>query len=102
METFLGYGITTIHNPASKNVAGHVERNFIEKGRMYGPRLFYTGDVLYGSVQPPVYTEISSLQDARDALLRVKKEGGEDSFSVRNYQLSARSARKRLLLEASS
>ncbi|CAH0044840.1 unnamed protein product [Clonostachys solani] len=101
METFLGYGVTTIHNPASKNVAGHVERNLIEKGRMYGPRVFHTGDVLYGSVQPPVYTEINSLQDARDALLRVKKEGGEDSFSVKNYQLSARSARQRLLLEAS-
>lgn len=101
METFLGYGVTTIHNPASKNVAGHVERNLIEKGRMYGPRVFHTGDVLYGSVQPPVYTEINSLQDARDALLRAKKEGGEDSFSVKNYQLSARSARQRLLLEAS-
>ncbi|VUC33747.1 unnamed protein product [Clonostachys rosea] len=101
METFLGYGVTTIHNPASKNVAGHVERNLIEKGRMYGPRVFHTGDVLYGSVQPPVYTEINSLQDARDALLRVKEEGGEDSFSVKNYQLSARSARQRLLLEAS-
>lgn len=100
METFLGYGVTTIHNPASKNVAGMVERNLIEKGRMYGPRVFHTGDVLYGSTQPPVYTEINSNADARSALLRVKVEGGDSSFSVKNYQLAARSSRQRLLLEA--
>lgn len=100
METFLGYGVTTIHNPASKNVAGMVERNLIEKGRVYGPRVFHTGDVLYGSTQPPVYTEIHSSADARSALLRVKVEGGDAAFSVKNYQLSARSSRQRLLLEA--
>lgn len=100
METFLGYGVTTIHNPASKNVLGMVERGLIEKGRMYGPRVFHTGDVLYGSTQAPVYTEINSRSDARSALLRIKVEGGESSFSAKNYQLVARSARQRLLLEA--
>ncbi|KAH8898441.1 hypothetical protein GQ53DRAFT_881601, partial [Thozetella sp. PMI_491] len=100
METFLGYGVTTIHNPASKNVGGMVERNLIEKGRMYGPRVFHTGDVLYGSTQPPVYTEINSQLDAKSALLRIKVEGGDESFSVKNYQLVARSARQRLLLAA--
>ncbi|KAI1340702.1 hypothetical protein F5Y15DRAFT_48963 [Xylariaceae sp. FL0016] len=100
MEAFLGYGVTTIHNPASKNVAGQVERSLIEKGRMYGPRAFHAGDVLYGSIQPPVYTEINSRADAHAALLRVKTEGGDAAFSVKNYQLVARSARQRLLLEA--
>lgn len=100
METFLGYGVTTIHNPASKNVGGMVERNLVEKGRMYGPRVFHTGDVLYGSTQPPVYTEINSRADARSALLRVKVEGGDFAFSVKNYQLAARSSRQRLLLQA--
>lgn len=100
METFLGYGVTTIHNPASKNILGMVERGLVEKGRMYGPRVFHTGDVLYGSTQAPVYTEINSRSDARSALLRIKVEGGESSFSAKNYQLAARSARQRLLLEA--
>lgn len=100
METFLGYGVTTIHNPASKNVHGMIERGLIEKGRMYGPRVFHTGDVLYGSTQAPVYTEINSRADAKSALLRIKAEGGGSSFSAKNYQLVARSARQRLLLEA--
>ncbi|ETS86262.1 hypothetical protein PFICI_00090 [Pestalotiopsis fici W106-1] len=100
METFLGYGVTTIHNPSSKNVNGMVERHLIEKGRMYGPRVFHTGDVLYGSTQPSVYTEINSRSDARDALMRVKAEGGSSSFSVKNYQIAPRSARQRLLFEA--
>jgi hypothetical protein len=99
-ETFLGYGITTIHNPSSKNVDGCAERAFVEKGAFYGPRVYHTGDVLYGSIQPNVYTEINSLADARSALLRVKIEGGDSSFSVKNYQLASRSARQRLLLEA--
>ncbi|RDW56992.1 hypothetical protein BP6252_13945 [Coleophoma cylindrospora] len=100
LETFLGYGVTTIHNPSSKNVGGYVERALVEKGAFYGPRIYHTGDVLYGSTQPNVYTEINSLADARAALLRVKTEGGDSSFSVKNYQLPARSARQRLLLEA--
>ncbi|KAK1854104.1 hypothetical protein CCHR01_03297 [Colletotrichum chrysophilum] len=100
METFLGYGVTTIHNPASNNVAGHIERVLIEKGRMYGPRVYHTGNVLYGSTQPSVYTEINSLADARDALLRIKEEGVDSSFTVKSYQLVPRSARQRLLLEA--
>jgi hypothetical protein len=40
------------------------------------------------------------MEDARAALLRQQIEGGESSFSVKNYQLSRRSARQRLLLEA--
>lgn len=100
MTTFLAYGVTTIHNPASKNVAGHVERNLIEKGRQYGPRVFHTGDVLYGSTQAPVYTEINSQADARAALLRIKEEGGDSAFSVKNYQLTSRSARQRVLIAA--
>ncbi|KAL4972486.1 hypothetical protein BDW66DRAFT_154699 [Aspergillus desertorum] len=31
METFLGYGVTTVHNPASRTVAGHIERHLIDK-----------------------------------------------------------------------
>lgn len=100
LETFLGYGVTTIHNPSSKNVGGFVERSLVEKGAFYGPRIYHTGDVLYGSHQANVYTEINSLADARTALLGVKIEGGESSFSVKNYQLVSRSARQRLLLEA--
>ncbi|KAL4964230.1 uncharacterized protein BDV14DRAFT_201007 [Aspergillus stella-maris] len=101
MSTFLGYGVTTIHNPASRNVAGYIERHLIDKGRMYGPRVFHTGDVLYGSTQPSVYTEINSLQDARDALLRIRDEGGRDlALSAKNYQLPSRAARQRLLTAA--
>lgn len=100
LETFLGYGVTTIHNPSSKNVGGFVERALVEKGAFYGPRIYHTGDVLYGSTQTNVYTEINSNNDARAALQRVKIEGGDSSFSVKNYQLPSRSARQRLLLEA--
>jgi hypothetical protein len=100
LETFLGYGVTTIHNPSSKNVGGNAERALVEKGAFYGPRLYHTGDVLYGSTQTNVYTEINSLDDARAALMRVKIEGGDSSFSVKNYQIPSRSARQRLLLEA--
>ncbi|KAL4792222.1 hypothetical protein BDV19DRAFT_392396 [Aspergillus venezuelensis] len=101
MSTFLGYGVTTIHNPASRNVAGYIERHLIDKGRMYGPRVCHTGDVLYGSTQPSVYTEINFLQDARDALLRIREEGGRDlALSAKNYQLTSRAARQRLLTAA--
>ena len=101
LEAFLGYGITTVHNAESQTIGGFYERGQVERGDYYGPRIYQTGDILYGSTESDCYTEITSLHDARDAILRIKAEGGQSSFSVNNYQQQSRSARQQLLLAAS-
>ncbi|KAL5533836.1 hypothetical protein ACEPAG_296 [Sanghuangporus baumii] len=100
LQTFLAYGVTTLHNPSSDNVLGFVERARVESGQMAGPRIFHTGDVIYGAGAGGIHNTVADLTDARSALIRIKVEGGPASFSYKNYNQPSRAARQRLLLEA--
>ncbi|KAH8119769.1 hypothetical protein DFH11DRAFT_6289 [Phellopilus nigrolimitatus] len=100
LETFLAYGVTTLHNPSSDNVRGFVERGRVENGGMVGPRIFHTGDVIYGAGWGEIHNDVADLNDARSALIRIKAEGGPASFSYKNYNQYSRASRQRLLLEA--
>lgn len=114
MRAQLAYGITTLHNPSNDNVDGYVEREMVESGYMLGSRvsyvllyrtwlivfqIYHTGNVLYGA-DGANRVEINRLEDARQALRRIKKEGGPASFSGKNYNQPVRSARQRFLLAA--
>ncbi|KAH7914053.1 hypothetical protein BJ138DRAFT_1177560 [Hygrophoropsis aurantiaca] len=100
LETFLAYGVTTLHNPSSDNTLGFVERGLVEGGHMIGPRIFHTGDVIYGGSDYSIHQDIADEAEARSALIRIKAEGGPASFSYKNYNLPSRASRQRLLLEA--
>jgi len=66
---------------------------------MLGSRIYHTGNVLYGA-DGSNRVEINSLEDARQALRRIKAEGGPSSFSAKNYNQPVRSARHRFLIAA--
>ncbi|KAF8162835.1 hypothetical protein B0H34DRAFT_794607 [Crassisporium funariophilum] len=97
METFLAYGITTLHNPSASNVDGFVERSRIESGQMIGPRIFTVGDIIYGAGAPGIHQDIVNVEEAVSALTRIKAEGGPASISYKNYNLPSRASRQRLL-----
>ncbi|OBZ75588.1 hypothetical protein A0H81_04846 [Grifola frondosa] len=98
METFLAYGVTTLHNPSADNVLGFAERFRLERGQLVGPRIFQVGDVIYGAGAPSVHQDIVDMAEARSALIRIKAEGGPASFSYKNYNQPSRASRQRLLL----
>ncbi|RDB24015.1 hypothetical protein Hypma_008641 [Hypsizygus marmoreus] len=100
METFLAYGVTTLHNPSADNVAGFVERSRIESGQLIGPRIFTVGDIIYGAGEPGIHQDIVDEAEALSALLRIKAEGGPATTSYKNYNLPSRASRQRLLLAA--
>ncbi|KAG0706559.1 hypothetical protein DFH29DRAFT_901726 [Suillus ampliporus] len=100
MQTFLAYGVTTLHNPSLHNSLGYVERGRIESGLMAGPRLFHTGTVIYGASEYSIHQDIASMREAREALVRIKAEAGDASWSYKNYNLPTRAARQRLLTAA--
>ncbi|EIW85515.1 hypothetical protein CONPUDRAFT_98596 [Coniophora puteana RWD-64-598 SS2] len=100
MQTFLAYGVTTLHNPSLENVGGYVERGRIENGLMIGPRSFQVGNIIYGASNLHYHADIADMQEARSALIRIKAEGGPASFSYKNYNLPSRASRQRLLLQA--
>lgn len=92
METFLAYGITTMHNPSAANVLAPVERTRIESGQMIGPRIFTVGDVVFGGGIPSVHQEVVDLAEARSVLNRIKAEAGPFAISHKIYILPSRSA----------
>ncbi|KDR81896.1 hypothetical protein GALMADRAFT_60409 [Galerina marginata CBS 339.88] len=100
LETFLAYGVTTLHNPSASNVDGFVERSRVESGQMIGPRIFTVGDVIYGGGSPDIHQDIVDMDEASSALTRIKVEGGPASISYKNYNLPSRASRQRLLTVA--
>ncbi|KAI6036984.1 hypothetical protein BKA83DRAFT_4170407 [Pisolithus microcarpus] len=100
METFLAYGVTTVHNPSLQNYLGFIGRGRVESGLMIGPRIFHTGQIIYGASSYSYHHDIANTEEAKEALTRIKVEGGPASWSYKNYNLPARASRQRLLLQA--
>ncbi|KXN82625.1 hypothetical protein AN958_02476 [Leucoagaricus sp. SymC.cos] len=97
LETFLAYGVTTLHNPSADNVDGFVERSRVERGQMIGPRIYTVGDIIYGAGSYPIHQDITTQEEANSALLRIKAQGGPASISYKNYNIPSRASRQRLL-----
>ncbi|KAI5887269.1 uncharacterized protein SCHCODRAFT_02641146 [Schizophyllum commune H4-8] len=100
LETFLAYGVTTMHNPSTDTVDAFAERTRVERGQLVGPRIFHTGTVIYGGAEAGLHQDIADTLEAHSALVRIKAEGGPFSHSYKNYQLPSRASRQRLLLAA--
>lgn len=88
------------YSPSLYNSLGFVERARVESGLMTGPRIFHTGRVIYGASDYSYHLDIANTQEAKEALTRIKAEGGPASWSYKNYNLPARASRQRLLLQA--
>lgn len=67
LETFLAYGVTTLHNPSADTVDGAVERSRVESGQLIGPRIFQVGTIIYGAGNQ--HTIIDLRRGALDLLL---------------------------------
>lgn len=92
--------LTLLSSPSSHNSLGFVERARVESGLMIGPRIFQTGQIIYGASDYSYHLDIATTQEAKEALTRIKAEGGQASWSYKNYNLPARASRQRLLLQA--
>lgn len=57
---------------------------------MVGPRIFHTGDVIYGAGAEQIHNDVADMADAYSALIRIKVEGGPASFSYKNYNQPSR------------
>ena len=90
----LALGTTTIHDPSSRAseifVAGEMQR----AGMILGPRIFSTGEIVYGAKAADVYAEINNLDDALAHVRRLKAQGGS---SVKNYNQPRREQRQQVV-----
>lgn len=77
-------------SPSLDNRDGFIQRGLVESGKWIGPRLFHTGNIIYGAGLVPWHQDINDLEEANEALARIKVEGGPASFSYKNYNIPSR------------
>ncbi|MEP2734933.1 MAG: amidohydrolase family protein [Erythrobacter sp.] len=87
----LAMGTTTMHDPSSRAsmIFSAAERQ--QAGMLLAPRIFSTGEIIYGAKSPGVYARIDSYDDALDHVRRIKRQGG---ISVKNYNQPRREQRQ--------
>ncbi|GAA4049928.1 amidohydrolase family protein [Parerythrobacter jejuensis] len=87
----LAMGTTTMHDPSSRASMIFAASERQRAGMLLAPRIFSTGEIIYGAKAPSVYARIDSYDDALAHVRRIKKQGG---ISVKNYNQPRREQRQ--------
>ena len=91
----LALGVTTVHNPSSRAVQVFPAAEYQRAGKILGPRIFSTGEIIYGA-KSTGFDPIESLDDAKAVVERLKAQG---AISVKNYN-QPRRAQRQMVIEA--
>lgn len=90
----LALGTTTIHDPSSRASEIFVAAEMQRAGLLIGPRIYSTGEIIYGAKAASVYAEINNLDDALAHVRRLKAQG---AYSVKNYNQPRREQRQQVV-----
>lgn len=90
----LALGTTTIHDPSNRASEIFAASEMQRAGLIVAPRIFSTGEIVYGARAADVYAEINSLDDALAHVRRLKAQGGH---SVKNYNQPRREQRQQVV-----
>lgn len=93
----LAMGTTTIHDPSSSAADIFAAAEMQRAGIILSPRIFSTGEVIYGAKAPGVYAEINTYEDALADVRRLKAQG---AHSVKNYNQPRRDQRQMVVAAA--
>lgn len=87
----LAMGTTTVHDPSARAAEIFAASEMQRTGRILAPRIFSTGEIVYGAKAADVYAEINSFEDALAHVRRLKAQG---AHSVKNYNQPRREQRQ--------
>lgn len=87
----LAMGSTTIHDPSARAAEIFAASEMQRAGKILAPRIFSTGEIVYGAKSADVYAEINTIEDALAHVRRLKAQGGH---SVKNYNQPRREQRQ--------
>ncbi|QNO26810.1 PD40 domain-containing protein [Sphingopyxis sp. OPL5] len=93
----LAMGTTTSHNPSSRASEIFPSAEMQRAGVILAPRIFSTGEIIYGAKAAGVYAEINSYEDALAHVRRLKAQG---AHSVKNYNQPRREQRQMVVKAA--
>lgn len=90
----LALGVTTIHDPANSSSDIFAAAELQRAGLLLAPRIFSSGDTVYGAKAPDSYARIDRFEDALVHVRRLKAEG---ALSVKNYNQPRREQRQQII-----
>ncbi|WP_411288648.1 amidohydrolase family protein [Phenylobacterium sp.] len=90
----LALGTTTIHDPSNRAAEIFTAAEMQRAGIIVGPRIFSTGEIVYGAKAARNYAQIDSLDDALAHVRRLKAQG---AGSVKNYNQPRREQRQQVV-----
>ncbi len=92
----LAFGVTTVHDPSNDATEVFAASEMQRTGQILAPRIFSTGDVVYGA-HSSGFAKIDSLEDAREHVRRLKAQG---AHSIKNYNQPRREQRQQVVAAA--
>ncbi|HEV7693723.1 MAG TPA: hypothetical protein VGO52_23005, partial [Hyphomonadaceae bacterium] len=93
----LALGVTTIFDPSSTASEIFVAEEMQRAGLIQGPRIFSTGEIVYGARSPGTLNDIKSLDDALAHIRRLKAQG---AAGIKNYNQPRRNQRQQVVAAA--
>ena len=93
----LALGVTTVHDPSNSASEVFPSSELQRTGKLLAPRIFSTGDVVYGAKAPGFFAEIESYDDALAHVRRLKAQGAK---SIKNYNQPRRDQRQQVAAAA--
>lgn len=93
----LAMGTTTLHDPSSNASMIFSASERQRAGFLLAPRIFSTGEIVYGAKAPGAYARIDAYDDALAHIRRIKAQGG---ISIKNYNQPRREQRQQVVAAA--
>ncbi|HEV2568054.1 amidohydrolase family protein [Sphingomonas sp.] len=93
----LAMGTTTIHDPSAQASVIFAASEMQRAGKIVAPRIFSTGEIIYGAKAAGTYADINSFDDAIAHVRRLKAQG---AMSVKNYNQPRREQRQMVVAAA--
>lgn len=90
----LALGVTTIFDPSTRADSFFPSAELQRAGKLLAPRLFSTGEVIYGAKAPGFFANIQSADDAQEHVTRLKEQG---AHGVKNYNQPRRDQRQQVV-----
>jgi imidazolonepropionase-like amidohydrolase/Tol biopolymer transport system component len=87
----LALGVTTVHDPSSTASEVFTAAEMQRAGIIQGPRLFSTGEIVYGARNAGRYAQIETYEDALAHVRRLELSG---AHSIKNYNQPRRNQRQ--------
>ena len=93
----LALGTTTVHDPSSRASEVFAASEFQRAGLILAPRIYSTGEIIYGAKAAGVFADIGKYEDALAHVRRLKAQG---AWSVKNYNQPRREQRQMVVAAA--